>query len=596
MMLLQWICNRFVSLFGIASLLIAIYYYGQLENRGKRHVARTPPNPEMPLPPSSSQKQHFKQSAICSDNAECSLIARDVLQRGGSAVDAALAALLCNGLLGIQSMGLGGGMLMNIYLHNERRAVSILSREMAPQSRSALDYAKFQNEQQLQQSSWSIAVPTELLGYAVAHERYGRLPWHELMAPTLALCHSGYALYKHQLDALVINEAMIKADSLLSRMFVNPETGDFWRLGSHIQPPKQLCATYETIASEGPRSFYNGSLMGQVYADLRDINSGITREDLTNAQVQLAESLVVPLDELDLHLVPPPGSGHIVAFIMNILREFRSDFEATGKLGALEIHRIVEAMKFGFVQRWQLDDAANEQLLANLTSPELAARIAQLIDDAETFNSSSHYGASGELEARDEHGTAHISVLHNGDAVSVTSSINFYFGSGRMGKRSGVLFNNAMSDYSLRHLRNYFDLPFIDGKNAIGVAPRPMSSMCPIIVTERESGKVRLVVGAAGGTKIITALAPLLVRMLWQRADIKSAIDAARFHHQMLPNVLQYEYGMLQADVNSLQAKGHQCERYRNRGSVICGISNGLNDAGIAVNSDYRKLGGVAGI
>ncbi|KAH8276535.1 hypothetical protein KR044_004726, partial [Drosophila immigrans] len=561
---------------------------------GKRHVARTPPNPETPLPASSSKLHRFKQSAICSDSSECSSIASDVLEQGGSAVDAALAALLCNGLLGMQSMGLGGGMLMNIYLHKERRAVSIVSREMAPQSLSARDYSKFESEQQLQQSSWSIAVPTELLGYAVAHERYGRLAWRQLVAPTLALCHSGYALYKHQYDALLINEQMVKGDALLRRMFVDPETGQFWRLGSHIQPPQQLCATYESIAAEGPRSFYNGSMLAKLYADLRDIDSSISREDLMHAQAQLTESLVVSLDELDVHLVPPPGSGHIVGFIMNILREYRRDFEASGKLGALEMHRIVEAMKFGFVQRWQLDDTADEQLLANLTNPDLAARIAQLIDDAQTFNSSTHYGASGAVEARQEHGTAHISVLHNGDAVSVTSSINFYFGSGRMGKRTGVLFNNAMSDYSLRHLRNYFDLPYVDGKNAIGVARRPMSSMCPIIVTERGSGKVRLVVGAAGGTKIITALVPLLVRMLWQRADIKSAIDATRFHHQMQPNVLQYEYGLLQADVSSLQARGHQCERYRNRGSVICGISRDQSDE-IAVNSDYRKLGGVSG-
>ncbi|KAH8386874.1 hypothetical protein KR093_003251, partial [Drosophila rubida] len=564
---------------------------------GKRHVARTPPNPEMPLPASSSKLHRFKQSAICSDNSECSSIASDVLQRGGSAVDAALAALLCSGLLGMQSMGLGGGMLMNIYMHKERRAVSILGREMAPQALSAVDYSQFQSEQQLQQSSWSIAVPTELLGYAVAHERYGQLAWRELVAPTLALCHSGYALYKHQYDALLINEDMVKGDALLRRMFVNPDTGQFWRLGSHIQPPRQLCTTYERIAEEGPRSFYNGSLQAQLYADLRDINSSITREDLRNAQVQLAESLVVPLDELDLHLVPPPGSGHIVGFIMNILRAYRRDFEATGKLGALEIHRIVEAMKFGFVQRWQLDDAADEQLLANLTSTELAAHIARLIDDAQTFNSTSHYGADGALAARQEHGTAHISVLHNGDAVSVTSSINYYFGSGRMGKRTGVLFNNGMSDYSLRHLSNYFGLPFIEGRNAIGAAPRPMSSMCPLIVTERSSGRVRLVVGAAGGTKIITALVPLLVRMLWQRADLKSAVDAPRFHHQMLPNVLQHEYGLLQADVSGLQARGHRCERYRNRGSVICGVAaeHGRSD-GITANSDYRKLGGVAGV
>lgn len=170
----------------------------------------------------------------------------------------------------------------------------------------------------------------------------------------------------------------------------------------------------------------------------------------------------------------------------------------------------------------------------------------------------------------------------------------YSFGSGRMGKRTGVLFNNAMSDYSMKHLRNYFDLPHVEGRNMIASNASPMSSMCPVIVSERGTGQVRLVVGAAGGTKIITALVPLLVRMLWQSVDIKQAIDAPRFHHQMLPNVLQYEYGILYEHLQRLRAKGHRCERYRQRGSVICGVAR--HHEQISVNSDYRKIGGVAGL
>ncbi|EDV92103.1 GH24228 [Drosophila grimshawi] len=585
--MLKSIILVFVFLIDIYIYIYIVFY------AGKQNARKTPPNPEEPLPPSSSPLLLFKQAGICSDNNACSQIARETLTVGGSVVDAAIAAQLCNGLIGMQSMGLGGGMLMNIYMHNERRAFSILSREIAPRSLNADNFTQFQNEEQLKQSGWSIAVPTELLGHALAHERYGKLPWMSLVEPTLQLCHSGYVLYKHQYDALLLNEQMIKSDSLMRQMFVDPATGHFYRIGSHIQPAKQLCATYGRIAQEGPYSFYNGSLQRQLYADLRDVGSGISKADLANARAELRDSIVVPLDDYDLHLTPPPGSGHVLALIMNILHAYRADFAATAKLDALQIHRIVEAMKFGFVQRWQLDDSADEQLLSNMTSYEFAARLAKLIDDTRTYNGSAHYGASSEIESRDEHGTSHLSVLHNNDAVSVTSSINFYFGSGRMGKRTGLLFNNAMSDFSMRHLKNYFDLPYMDGKNVITGAARPMSSMCPLIVTERWTGEVRLVVGAAGGTKIITALVPLLVRMLWQRTDIKSAIDAYRFHHQMLPNALLYEYGMLQSDVDSLQAKGHQCERYRNRGSVICGITQ--DNKSIAINSDYRKMGGVAG-
>lgn len=277
-------------------------------------------------------------------------------------MDAALTALLCNGLIGMQSMGIGGGMIMNIYMHSERRSYTILSREMAPRSLHADNFTTVVSEQQLKQSGWSIAVPTELLGYALAHERFGKLSWSELVRPTLSLCQSGYSLYKHQYDALILNEDMIKSDALLRQMFVDPATNQFWPIGRHIQPPQQLCDTYAQISVAGPRSLYKGTLLARLHADLQDIGSVITKEDLKHAQAELRDSIVIPLDEYDLHLTPPPGSGHILGLIMNILHAYRADFAAGHDLDALAIHRIVEALKFGFVQRWQLDDKADEEV------------------------------------------------------------------------------------------------------------------------------------------------------------------------------------------------------------------------------------------
>ncbi|XP_023171971.2 glutathione hydrolase 1 proenzyme isoform X2 [Drosophila hydei] len=356
----QLIFNRTVLSLALVCVLIAIYAYSPAAKSGKRNAGRTPPDPEEPLPASSSPLHRFKSAGIATDNDACSRIASETLKLGGSVVDAALAALLCNGLIGMQSMGLGGGMIMNIYMHNERRAYTILSREMAPRSLHADNFTVFASEQQLKQSGLSIAVPTELLGYALAHERFGKLPWLELVRPTLSLCHSGYSLYKHQYDALILNADMIKSDTLLRQMFVDPVTYNFWPIGSHIQPPKQLCDTYEHMSIAGPGSFYKGSLLARLYADLHDIGSGITKADLTYAQAELKDSIVVPLDEYDLHLTPPPGSGHILGLILNILHTYRADFAAGSDLDALAIHRIIEALKFGFVQRWQLDDKADK--------------------------------------------------------------------------------------------------------------------------------------------------------------------------------------------------------------------------------------------
>ncbi|KAH8409207.1 hypothetical protein KR009_010702 [Drosophila setifemur] len=581
--------NSFISV--VIGVLVAVYWY-RLAGKNEK-LGRKPPNPEVALPPSDSPLHRFSVAAVCSDHTACSVLGRIVLENGGSVVDGALAVLICSGLIGMQSMGLGGGMLMNIYVHEERRSYSILAREIAPRALGSERLASFRDEQEFKQASESIAVPAELAGYALAHQRFGRLAWSELVRPTVELCRLGYRLYKHQLDALMLNQEMIESDDRLRQMFIDPKTGRFWPLGTLIRVPSQLCTTYERLAEEGPLSFYNGSIAADLLADLEDIGSVITREDLSSASAELRESLVIPLDEHNLHLTPPPGSGHVLGLIMNILREFRADFAQAGEMGPREVHRMVEAMKFGFVKRWQLDNKADDQFLTNLTSPELAAFIAKQINDSQTHNRPEFYGAPEGMRARNEHGTAHTSVILKNDAVSVTSSINFYFGSGRMGKRTGVLFNNAMSDFSIEQVRNYFDLPFVPGRNMVAPSARPMSSMSPVIVTDRATGKIRLVVGSAGGTKIISSLAPLLVRILWQKADIKSAIDASRIHHQMLPNVLSYEYGLLQGHVEELQARGHQCERYENRGSVICGIAQENNT--IWANSDFRKPGGVAG-
>uniref|UniRef100_A0A6P4DV17 Gamma-glutamyltranspeptidase 1 n=1 Tax=Drosophila rhopaloa TaxID=1041015 RepID=A0A6P4DV17_DRORH len=402
-------------------ILVAVYLYRLPGKNSPQKASRRPPNPEDPLPPSNSPLHQFSRAAICSDSDVCSQLAREVLEKGGSAVDGALAALVCNGLIGMQSMGIGGGMVMNVYLHKERQSYSILAREIAPLALRAENLSSFRDEQEFKRSGWSIAVPAELAGYAVAHQRFGRLPWQELVLPTLKLCRRGYPLYKHQYDALVLNQDMIRGDPGLRRMFIDPHSGQFWPLGHLIRPSAQLCTTYDRLAREGPLSFYKGSVADDLLADLRDAGSAIDREDLNRAHAKLSKAVVMPLDEYDLHLTPPPGSGLVLGFIMNILRKFRADFSRARTMGVREIHLMVEAMKFGFVKRWQLDEAANEELLASLTSHEFANSIAKLINDSQTFNRSERYGAASGIQIRDEHGTAHTSVLLGNDAVSVTS-------------------------------------------------------------------------------------------------------------------------------------------------------------------------------
>lgn len=165
------------------------------------------------------------------------------------------------------------------------------------------------------------------------------------------------------------------------------------------------------------------------------------------------------------------------------------------------------------------------------------------------------------------------------------------FGCGATGKRTGIILNSGMDDFSSPGLKNYFGLP---GSPANYIEPRKraLNSMSPAIIID-EDGEVKLVLGAAGGTKITTAVAMAIVRTLWLGQNIKEAVDSPRFHHQLVPNVLEYEYGTLDQVVKGLEAIGHKTQRYHHRGSVVCAIHQ--NKSAIYANADFRKAGDVFG-
>lgn len=159
------------------------------------------------------------------------------------------------------------------------------------------------------------------------------------------------------------------------------------------------------------------------------------------------------------------------------------------------------------------------------------------------------------------------------------------------GNRTGIIVNSGMDDFSSPGLLNYFGLPGSE-RNYIQPQKRALSSMAPTIVVGKD-GNVKLVVGAAGGTKITTAVAMIIIKMLWFNNDIKEAVDTPRIHHQLIPMALQYEFGNLDGVLQGLEAKGHKTFRYRERGSIVCGIAQ--NGTGIYANADFRKGGEVVG-
>ncbi|XP_049838257.1 scoloptoxin SSD14-like isoform X2 [Schistocerca gregaria] len=583
----------FVGVVVLGALALAIVHvcYQLAARHGGATVVLVPPNPEVPQAPSPSTLHRFSKAAVCSDAAPCSSIGRDILMKNGSVVDAAIATLFCNGVVNCQSMGLGGGFLMTLYVN--KTAVTLNARETAP---SQVREELYDDESKSQIGALAVGVPGELKGYWEAYKRYGKLPWSDLVAPAIAVCESGYNMTRHQADSLFFNAAAVKSDPTLREIFIDPATGKFYSEGTLIKHNK-LCETLKVISKEGGDALYTGSLAEKLAADIQARGGIITVDDLKNYRAVWESPVTAELHgKHTLYSVPPPGSGILLAFILNILNGYNFTASSVSDLNQTitTYHRTVEAFKYAYARRTELGDPHFlniSQVVNMLQSKEYAETVRRKINDTQTYQDPKHYGAV--FYNKDDHGTAHISIIGpNGDAVSVTSTVNIYFGAGVVSKQTGIILNSVMDDFSFSKYKNYFGLP---GSPANAVKPwkRPLSSMCPSVIVD-ENKNVKLVIGASGGTKITTAVATVIMRYLWFGDNIKEAVDASRIHHQLYPMKLSYEYGVLDQVIKGLEKLGHLTDRYKSRGSIICAIAKEAEY--IFANADYRKRGDVFGI
>ncbi|XP_071446688.1 scoloptoxin SSD14 isoform X2 [Hetaerina americana] len=545
-------------------------------------------DPTSPLPPSPSVLGTFAKAAVVTNGGPCAAIGKNILQRNGSAVDAAIAALFCEGVTCLQSMGLGGGFLMTIYDKKSNEAYVLDARETAP---AAADKNMYHGNESLSEiGGLSMAVPGELRGYWEAYKKFGRLPWKDLVMPTVELCRKGSPVNAYIAKILRSKEKIIHEIPSMREILINPATNHTWEDGDFIKR-LTLAKTLEVIAEEGGDALYNGSLAKQFVDDIQSYGGIITMEDMANYNANWDTPIKAHLTKgnLTLYAGPPPGSGVLVAFGMNIL-----DNLLPAKNEVTSYQRIIETFKYMYGRRTELGDPAYtdiSELVKNLTSREYAMAIRNLLSDDETSQDAQHYGAV--TSQPEDHGTAHICVLSpDGDAVSVTSTINLILGGMRRSRSTGIILNDEMDDFSAPNITNAYGIP-PSPANFIHPGKRPLSSMCPAIFVDNASGNVRLVIGAAGGSKITTATTLASIYNLWYNKTIKEAIDASRIHHQLFPMKLQYEYGVLKPTIEGLKSIGHEVLRLSSAGSSVTGIAyDGKN---VTANADYRRLGVVAG-
>ncbi|XP_005105284.1 glutathione hydrolase 1 proenzyme [Aplysia californica] len=527
----------------------------------------------------------FQYAAVVADSEVCSEVGNDVLARlRGNAMDATVATLFCTGVINSHSAGIGGGSFYTIYHKSSNTFYNVISRETAPAASTQDMFQSEENQPKSLLGGMAVGIPGEVLGLYEVHQRFGTVPWKSLVMPSIKLCEEGFPLTEatHNVISRI-------PDKTKFAPYFNAD-GSPKAAGSLIKFP-ELARTFRTIADD-PLSFYNGTLAADIVSDITDEGGIITIEDLANYKLTTSAPTNISLPGgYQVFSTPPPGSGLVLSYILGILSGYNMDPSniATTEEEILTYHRIVEAFKFAFGKRSELGDDRfhdNSENAVNMTSRAVCEEIRQRISDEKTHDIEFYNPA---FSVANDSGTAHISVIDGeGNAVSVTSTINTYFGSKVRGSRTGIVFNNEMDDFSTPGTVNYFGLP-ASPANFIQPGKRPMSSMCPVIVWDNNEQRVKMISGGSGGTRITTANALSIIDVLWLGMSLPESIDKPRLHHQLVPNAVQMENTFSKVIADGLEAKGHAI-RDNLRPSVLQAI-NVRDDGSIVGTADFRKGG-----
>eukprot|EP00096_Caligus_rogercresseyi_P005675 TRINITY_DN21648_c0_g1_i1.p1 TRINITY_DN21648_c0_g1~~TRINITY_DN21648_c0_g1_i1.p1 ORF type:complete len:484 (+),score=97.30 TRINITY_DN21648_c0_g1_i1:63-1454(+) len=448
----------------------------------------------------------------------------------------------------------------------------------------------------------SIAVPGEINGYWEMKKSYGSpsVSWESLIEPSIDLARNGIKVSQHLAKTLEKVKDFVFMSQGLKELFVDPGTNDLLREGDIYRNPK-LADTFEKIAQD-PMGFYKGSLAESISREIKMEGGIITTQDLESYKAEWVDPVSLDIqDDLRVHSIPPPFGGANLIYILNIMNQYPKDALKSifySEEPALWYHRLTESFKWAYGARSRLGDPKDEQikdeiaeLIDEMTSSSQAHKVYQMINDTQTYNNVSYYG--GEFEVPSDHGTSHISIIGpNGDAISLTSTINTHFGSKFVGPETGIIYNNEMDDFSSPNITNYFGLP-PSPNNFIRPKKRPVSSMSPSIFVDK-NGSVVLSIGAAGGSRITSSTAYTSLLNLWLDKPIDFSIEKRRIHHQLLPMELHYEEGLDEDILAGLQRRKHKSVSDTPTHSVVQAVSR-TSDNKLHAYSDSRKDGEVFG-
>jgi gamma-glutamyltranspeptidase/glutathione hydrolase/leukotriene-C4 hydrolase len=533
------------------------------------------------------QALKVSHAAVASDSPLCAVIGKNIMKNlKGNAVDAVIATALCQGVVRPFASGIGGGGFMTIHMAKppvRRTSASdstlkkindfINFREKAPE-KSTRDMFDGQYEKSVT-GALSVAVPGEVAGMWEAHQTYGSLPWESLFTDAIQLARYGFKIDSLFAKRLQQSKQAIFNSPTLRKVFTkkNAASGSDLLLeeGDLLKRP-EYANTLEKIAREGPKAFYEGYVAESIVNQIQSNGGIMTLDDLRNYNVERVrknpdalvkmENVTSNFQEFKVVTGPPPSSGVIINFMLNILDNFELNVPSDAFDYAQKYHYILESIKFGLTHRMALGDRMSPQNISHVLADHiLSTKYAKYLSDfkiqSQTTYPWKHYLFDGYFAGISDQGTTHISVIdEQRNAVAFTSTINHSFGSKLYNLETGVLLNNEMNDFTIDLRENEFGI-LPSSANWIEPGKRPQSSQAPTILLDKEDN-VRMVIGGSGGPTILSSIIQVIVSIHNFHLDTYNSVNMPRFHTQPPHPQIYMEEGIVRIILEGLKSRGHE--------------------------------------
>lgn len=539
------------------------------------------------VPPSGLVTEN---AMVVSARQEASAIGSAILARGGNAFDAMVATELALAVAYPFAGNLGGGGFM-VYRKANGDVGSIDYREKAPASAHRdlyLDEVGNVIPGMSTLGATAVGVPGTIAGITEVHAKMGSLPFEEILAPVIALAKKGVVVTEKQARSMASQREIIAKisgeQSLFAQNYVAGDTIKYTALAN----------TLTAIAKAGRKAFYEGEMAEKIASFIQERGGFITTEDLANYEAVWRQPVIFNYKDLRIISMSPPSSGGVTMHqIFKMIEPY--DIKSFGHNSPEAIQLFTEASRRAYADRnFFLGDPDYSPIPLDviLSNAYLKKRMTNFSFDKATLSSEVSHGDVQIIESEE---TTHYSIVdQDGNAVSVTTTLNGAFGSKLYSEELGFFFNNEMDDFSAKAgVPNMFGLIGAEA-NSIEPGKRMLSSMTPTIV-EKE-GKLWMVVGTPGGSTIITAVAQTILNAYEHGLSMQDAVNAPRFHHQWLPDTVVFEpEGFSKSTLATLKEKGYLINEERSRiiGKVdaIRVLKSGQLEAGADPRGDDAAVG-----